>query len=429
MTFNLKIVYYWLKIFLIPKFKSRKDLMAFQSKKINQFAISTLSKSKYYRSFFVNKKFDWNAVSQISKTTFMNSFDDINTKGIKLEQAMKVALQAELTRDFKSEIDGITIGLSTGTSGKRGLFLVSESERAKWVALVMNRVIKPKLFKKQKVAFFLRANNNLYTSINSSLFEFKYFDIFKPLPELLQELNHYQPHILASQPSILLDIALAQKNCTIKTNPNQIISFAEVLHQNDKHTISTIFGVNITEVYQCTEGFLGSSCKYGTMHLNEDFICFEKEWIDENKFYPIITDFSRTSQPVVKYKLNDVLEIKKNKCACGSKLLAIEKIIGRDDDVLIFNQIKIYPDLIARRIALFTDSFLKYTITQNNSKQLLINIQCSETEWINTKTNFKNGIESILSEFKVKDIELIFQNNQKEIVGNKNRKIIRLVTQ
>lgn len=429
MKFKLKILYYCLKIIFLPRFKSQEALRVFQAKKMTHFAKKTLTKSKYYQRFFSKNELNWEEVPQISKKEFMHSFDDINTVGIKLDEAMKVALKAELTRDFKSEINNITVGLSTGTSGKRALFLVSESERAQWVALVISRVIKPQLFKKQKVAFFLRANNNLYTSINSPLFEFKYFDIFRPLTELLQELNHYQPDILASQPSILLDIALAQKNCTILINPIQVISFAEVLHQNDKQTISTIFGVNITEVYQCTEGFLGSSCKYGTMHLNEDFICFEKEWIDENKFYPIITDFSRTSQPVVKYKLNDILEIKKNKCACGSKLLAIEKIIGRENDVLIFNQIKIYPDLIARRISLFTDSFMKYTITQNHSNQLLINVQCLEEDWIETKANFKIGIESILRDFEVKDIELIFLNNLEEIVGNKNRKIISLVTQ
>ena len=100
------------------------------------------------------------------------------------------------------------------------------------------------------------------------------------------------------------------------------------------------------------------------MHLNEDFIQFEKEWIDDNKFYPIITDFTRQTQPVVKYKLNDVLKIKERECDCGSKLLAIEKIIGRDDDVLIINNIKVYPDLLARKIALKTDSFQKYSIIQ-----------------------------------------------------------------
>jgi putative adenylate-forming enzyme len=395
---------------------------------MNTFAKKTLTKSRFYLPYFCNNVFNWNAVQQITKTEFMDSFDEINTKGIKLDEAMQVALRAEHARDFKSVLNGQTVGLSTGTNGKRGLFLVSENERAHWVALVMTRVIKPKLFKKQKVAFFLRSNSNLYSSISSSFFEFKYFDIFKPLSELFIELNNYQPNILASQPSILIDIALAQQKNSISICPDQIISFAEVLHDNDKLTISTIFKVVITEVYQCTEGFLGSSCSHGTMHLNEDFICFEKEWIDEDKFYPIITDFSRHSQPVVKYKLNDILEVKKTACACGSKRLAIEKIIGRDDDVLIFNTIKVYPDLLARKIALFTDSFQKYTIKQIGSNQLQISILCPDSEWIEIKTVFHSVISSFFDELGIQNIKYEFLHNPKEIYGNKTRKIFRLST-
>jgi len=120
---------------------------------MTQFAYNTLLKSSFYKSYFIANKFNWQAVPQISKSEFMPAFDQINTKGIKLNEAMKVAIDAEQSRDFKNNLNGITVGLSTGTSGKRCLFLVSENEKAQWVALVMSRVIKPKLFNKQKLPF------------------------------------------------------------------------------------------------------------------------------------------------------------------------------------------------------------------------------------------------------------------------------------
>jgi len=425
MNFKLKVIYYLLKIKLIPKFNSKNAIKKFQNKRLKIFASNTLIKSAYYLPYFTNNQLDWNLVPQISKNEFMNSFNEINTKGILLDDAMEIAISSEKSRTFKSEINGVTIGLSTGTSGKRGVFLVSENEKAQWAALVISRVIRPKLFKKQRIAFFLRANSNLYTSVESLLFEFRYFDIFKPLNELLIELNEYQPAILASQPSILIDIALAQKNNIINIDPTQIISFAEVLYDNEKNIISSIFKVVITEVYQCTEGFLGVSCKYGTMHLNEDFIRFDKEWVDENKFFPIITDFSRSSQPVVLYRLTDVLEIKKYDCSCGSKLLAIEKIIGRDDDVLIFNGIKVYPDLIARRIALQTDNFQKYTIEQIGPSDLLINIICSSEDLSENINHFKYILLKLFKDLGINEINFQFENNLKNIMGEKNRKIKR----
>jgi putative adenylate-forming enzyme len=426
MKFKLKIIFYWLKIIMLPRFDSRLAIERHQAKKLKHFARNVLSTSKYYNRFVQNGKFDLSIVPLISKTAFMASFNEINTQGILLDEALHVAIEAERSRDFKSEINGITIGLSTGTSGKRGVFLVSENERAMWVALVMSRVIKPQFFKRQKIAFFLRANSNLYNAVESSLFEFKYFDIFKPMQELLQELNAYQPDIIGSQPSVLMDIAEAQKKHAIFIQPIQIISFAEVLHESDKIELKQVFPSKLTEVYQCTEGFLGVTCAHGTMHLNEDFIHFDKEWIDDELFYPIITDFSRHSQPVVKYRLNDILKIKKEVCLCGSKLLALEKIMGREDDVLIFSGTKIYPDLIARRIALKTDAFTKYTITQTGKMMLTIGIACDQTVFNALTNDFKTVLDVLFEEFGITGVKYDFQNSIDCSLGNKLIKIRRL---
>ncbi len=424
--FKIKVVWYWLNFTFHTKFKNREALTLFQDRKVEKFRSKVLPKSKFYNQFLNNKA----EFPIISKTEFMENFDSINTVGIYKEEAIESAIQAEKSRDFKSEIKNTTIGLSSGTSGKRGVFLASQNEKAKWVALVMSRVIKPKLFKKQKIAFFLRANSNLYSSIESSLFEFKYFDIFKPITEILTEINEFQPAIIAAQPSILLEIAEAKKLSKIDIKPNQIISFAEVLFENDKNQIQQTFDCKFSEVYQCTEGFLGATCDFGTMHLNEDFMRFEKEWIDSEHFYPIITDFTRQSQPIVNYRLDDVLKISKNQCKCGSKLQAIEQIIGRNDDILIFKSkqklIKIFPDLIARRIALVTDSFIKYQIKQMD--YFLIEISIESENYNEVKNVFENAISILLEENGIQNVKFKHQNFVNFEQGNKFRKIQKAFT-
>ncbi len=427
MTLKLKIIYHWLKLVFRRQPKSKVDIAHFQEQKMSTFANAILSKSIFYKKYFVGQSYDWSSVPLISKTEFMAHFDDINTVNIKKEDALKIALDAENSRNFKSELAGITVGLSTGTSGKRGIFLVSKNERAMWVALVMHRVIKPRLLKKQKVAFFLRANSNLYASVQSRLFDFQYFDIFTPLSILLKKLTTDQPDIVAAQPSVLIDICLAQQTQEIDIKPTQIISFAEVLHDHDRALIEDTFKLKITEIYQCTEGFLGVSCAHGTMHLNEDFIQFEKEWLDEDKFYPIITDFSRQSQPVVKYKMNDILQIRTTPCPCGSAHLAIAHIIGRDDDVLIFDDKKVYPDLIARKIALETDAFQKYTIVQTAEKRLDIGIACETNDFEALKKAFTAVLNTLLAKHQIQNVIYVFDNKITHITGNKTRKIRRLI--
>lgn len=430
MLFKLRVAFYWLKNQLRKPFGSRRELEIFQEKQLEKFAQTVLKKSVYYQKFFKNGKLDFDSIPMISKTQFIEHFDEINTVGILKKEALQVAITAENSRDFKSEINGITVGLSTGTSGKRGVFMASENERAMWAALVMSRVIKPVFFKKQRIAFFLRANSNLYSSVESSFFEFHYFDIFRPIDELIKEVNDFQPHILAAQPSILVDIAMAQADKRINLILTQLISFAEVLHPDDKQLIQSQFTCQFSEVYQCTEGFLGATCEHGTMHLNEDFVKIEKETIEGNRFYPIITDFSRQSQPVVKYRLDDVLIEKSALCACGSQRMAIEAIIGRDDDILLFKkgdkQIKLYPDLIARRITLMSDTFHKYQVKQVDLATIEIAIEANDSEREFLQQSFKQIIIDLLVERGIAGILFVFKDTVEVTAGSKYRKIQRM---
>ncbi|MFH7572468.1 CoF synthetase, partial [Pseudomonas syringae pv. tagetis] len=49
------------------------------------------------------------------------------------------------------------------------------------------------------------------------------------------------------------------------------------------------------------------TCSHGTMHLNEEFVLMVRQWLDEQRFTPLITDFTRITQPIVRYRLDDVL--------------------------------------------------------------------------------------------------------------------------
>lgn len=426
MLFKLKIIKYWLRFRFRGTFSNRESLERYQKNSFQKFVAKVLVHSPFYNPYIKNIK-SFTDVPIIQKKQFMEQFDTINTVGLKLEEAMNVALEAEKTRDFAPVINTLSVGLSTGTSGNRGIFIVSENERAAWTAMVITRVLKPKLFKRQKVAFFLRANNNLYTSINSSLFEFRYFDIFKPLEILAKELEQFNPNSIAAQPSVLMDLCRLSIKGKLSVSPTKIISFAEVLETEHKKLIAEIFNCPITEVYQCTEGFLGVSCKYGVMHLNEDSIHVEKEMIGENRFYPIITDFSRSSQPVVRYRLDDILVEKKEKCKCGSVFIAIEKIVGRADDILIFNtkkgKVQIYPDLICRRIAIETDTFNNYKIIQINIETLHIYLETDLDKKEKSIFEFTKAIEELLGEYGITTAKLLFFDSIEHATGNKFRRV------
>ncbi|WP_325050109.1 F390 synthetase-related protein [Cohnella faecalis] len=289
--------------------------------------------SPYYRELWGDRPLtQWRQFPAIDKAAMMKHFDRLNTAGIRKEAAMEVALKAESSRNFHPRIGDITVGLSSGTSGSRGLFLVSEREQAAWSGTMLAKLLPGPLWKAEKVAFFLRANSNLYESVRSGKLQFEYFDLLEPIERHVERLNDYRPGIWAAPPSVLRMLAEKKREGQLTTIPHRIISVAEVLDPIDAAMIQETFGLPLHQVYQCTEGFLASTCRYGTLHLNEDVVHIEKEYVQgelsARKFVPIVTDFSRTTQPIIRYRLNDVLTEAATPCPCGSVFTAIEQIEG-----------------------------------------------------------------------------------------------------
>lgn len=422
MRFKFKILYCY--IFLkLSKWLYRKNYALLQHKRWNT-QVKKLKQSEFYKPLIqVGKQLS--TLPILNKALFMHHFDEINTCGIHLKDAMNTAVKAEYSRNFSPLLNNITIGLSTGTSGNRGCFLVNENERALWVACVLDRVIGFSL-RKRKVAFFLRANSNLYQSIQSSLLKFHYFDILKNIETNIETLQNLQPDIIVAQPSVLMFIANEIAKGNISLTPAQIISIAEVLTIEDKHYLEKIFRQTIHQVYQCTEGLLATTCKYGTLHFNEDFLIIEKKYVntEKTKFHPIITDLLRTSQPIIRYELNDIIT-QKESCACGSKMLAIEQIEGRSDDVLCFydsegRTAKLFPDVFRRAIVLADDTISDYAVIQNSLKSLGLYIH-SPNEHSYAKGAF--AIHQLLIEFNIAGITIFKIQNDPYILGTKKRRI------
>jgi len=362
MNEKVMIVHNFIKTRWFSKFPNEKSLRKHQQKLFKE----QLSFIKQNSTFYERK----DEIPIIDKKIFMDRFNDINTVGIDKNQAMDFAIECEKSREFNKKLNGVTVGLSSGTSGHRGVFLVSDRERAMWAGTVLAKLLPKWHLFGVRVAFFMRANSELYETVQSSVIKFKFFDMLKNMDENLNELQEFQPTLLVAPPSCLLRIA--EWNNAQKIKPKKVISIAEVLEQADAEIIKVGFNANVIhQVYQCTEGFLGTTCEYGTLHINEDVVQIEKEQIDESRFIPIVTDLKRRAQPIIHYRLNDVLVEKTEPCNCGSPFLALEKIEGRQDDVFEFDGVSIFPDFI-RRCILFAEDVGEYRVQQVSANEVVV---------------------------------------------------------
>ncbi|MBL7814242.1 MAG: adenylate synthase [Saprospiraceae bacterium] len=399
---QLKIIYYLLKASLRPNFTDRSHLRRWQEKQLSKHLTWLKRHSPYFEKL---KNTPFEALPFLDKAKMMAHFDSLNTRHIRLTEAMAVAIQAEVTRDFDQTIGDVTVGLSSGTSGNRGIFLATENERAKWVAEVLQRVLHIKWGKQQKIAFFLRADSKLYQSIRSRAFAFHFFDLAQPIEGLIEKLNSLQADILIAPPSVLLEIAYKIENQSFKHNFTKIISVAEVLEEDIRNRLTLTFGQIIHQVYQATEGFLASTCAHGTLHFHEDLVFIEKKYVDETQsvFHPIITDFTRQTQPIVRYELNDLIHERLTPCPCGSIFMAIDHIEGRSDDVLTFGDKRIFPDFFRYAVLFASSDIEQFQVIQMTESELVVKLKLSL------------GFDSISLKVQENIAQLLLKNNVTDV--------------
>lgn len=376
-------------------FTSRQSLLDWQERQVQEFLRRILPRSPFYQRHFAGLALaDWHQWPTIDKAAMMANFDTLNTVGIKHAPAMALAIEAEETRHFGRKLNGMTVGLSSGTSGNRGLFLATAREQAIWAGAALAKLLPGPLWQRHRVAFFLRANSPLYESVRSHWIAFAFFDLLDPLEQHIARLNRFQPTILIGPPSLLR--LLAEENIPaqgedprLTIQPKKIISVAEVLDPLDEQFLRVHFGQIIHQVYQATEGFLASTCEVGTLHLHEEFVAFDREYIEQSesstsaprRFVPILTDFNRTSQPIIRYRLNDILSERSQPCPCGRLTTALAQIEGRSDDIFYLPKangsstqdwVILFPDFVRRAVIGSSPLIWEYRVRQVAAERLEI---------------------------------------------------------
>ncbi len=362
-------------------FASRDAIEHHQNKAFQHLRRNIMPRSPFYAPYADKPLSEW---PLMNKALMMEHFTAINTAGITKEEALKIALTSEQERNFAPMIGNIAVGLSTGTSGQRGLFASNKRERALWAALMLGR-FSPSFLQRQRVSLFLRANNMLYERLGNALISFEFYDLLQVFSEHLPRLTKQQPTVLIAPAQILGLLAQAQQDRIINIAPRCIISVAEVLSPEDQTAIETVFGTRVDQVYQCTEGVLGMTCRAGNLHLNEAYVHIERDVLDEasGAFTPIITDLTRETQPVLKYRLDDILIPDPEPCPCGCVSLRLKRIEGRCDDILYWHGDNGAPqmipsDLIRQAMATSRSSIRDYRAVQHGQDRLDIWLEATD---------------------------------------------------
>lgn len=365
---TLNILKHYLR-YRFSRFSSRQHLEQWQSQQISKHLRWVSLNTPFYAGLGSTPLDQWPVMN---KAKMMGDFGAMNTLGLSADDAFRFAKGAESTRDFGQNRGDVTIGLSSGTSGSRGIFLASPAERELWAGAILGKMLPDLLWRKHRVALFLRAGSTLYDTVKSRRLQFQFFDLASPIEQLLKELNQYQPDIIFAPGQILKLLAEEAKQLVFA--PKRIVACAEVLYDDAAQAVRNAWGVEPEHIYQATEGFLGCSQR-GVFQINEDLVHVEPLWLDDEKtrFKPLITDFRRVSQPIIRYELDDVLAINPGSNTVFREILKVE---GRCDDILDAKTltgelVPLYPDFLVREV-LFNSNIDSFQIIQKDIYGLIV---------------------------------------------------------
>jgi putative adenylate-forming enzyme len=346
-----------------------------------------------------------------------------------------VALRAEQSRDFSPVLRGFTVGLSSGTSGHRGIFLAGPWEQAAWAGNILSRTIHRLRLRRLRVAFFLRSNSNLYEKVGGLLVQFRFFDLMMPLDEAVGKLNAFMPHIIVGPPSLLGFLAAAREAGRLRAQPERLVSVAEVLEPQDAERIAGVFGAPVHQIYQCTEGLLAVSCELGSLHIQEDIVVLQMEPLpgEPGRVTPIVTDLWRTTQPIIRYRLNDVLRLDPEPCGCGSPFRVIAAIEGRCDDILYFERAEggrrpFFPDTIRRMVLLAAPDIEDYHAVQERDGHLRIHLAVSPgTDFAPIAAKVRDSVQRTVAHYGCRPAELCIEQGLPPTMPEaKRRRVVRM---
>lgn len=321
----------------------------------------------------------WTSLPPVGKADMMRHFSTLNTAGVTLEEVLAVARQAEASRDFSpllpSRSGPLTVGLSSGTSGTQGVFLVSRAERLQWAGVVLRHLLPPPwpgtLLRRHRVAFLLRAESGLYRSVQGRQVQFRFLDLMRPVDELAEDLTRSRPTLLVGPPSVLRALMTAGA----VASPERVVCVAEVLEDDDRQALTAHFGP-VVQVYQATEGLLALPCPQGQLHLNEAHLHFDFEDSGGGHVRPVITDLRRRAQPFVRHRLDDLIVLGE-RCPCGLASRQLARVVGRQDDALLLpgpgGLVTVWPDFIRAAMNL-VPGLREYRAEQTAAQKLHLSI-------------------------------------------------------
>jgi phenylacetate-CoA ligase len=173
-------------------------------------------------------------------------------------------------------------------------------------------------------------------------------------------IRDFGARVLCATPSYALNIAeVAERDgFDLRASSLEIGIFgAEPWSEAMRREVEARLGIRAVDIYGLSEimgpGVAVECEARDGLHAWEDHFLFEVIDPDTGKPLPegergelVITTLTKQALPMLRYRTRDITRLTRARCACGRSHARIERITGRNDDMLIIRGVNVYPSQI-----------------------------------------------------------------------------------
>lgn len=336
--------------------KTREQILRLQQRKFRALLRYTYDHSPFYHNLYTSAGITSEKIQTVpledlplvDKDMMMDHFDEVATTRDLTKRGVQVFLQE--SRDPNDLYLGkYHVVHTSGSSGKIGMFVYGLKDWDRFFPYIA-RVFEFR-FRKNKSVFF-GATAGHYIGVSFSAWcrhgiigffcEPLILDITKLLKDHVERLNAFQPEILGGYFTGLTILAKEQEQGRLQIHPRIVVNAGEGIIPKDQEYIEKVFHVPMTNNYGLAEcPVLGAGKqKYGGMYLWDDLCLMEFKGGSV-----LITNLFNYTQPLIRYKINDLFSLKKDE----RKILPftfVDNIIGRSESIIWFENSEGVMDFI-----------------------------------------------------------------------------------
>ncbi|TFF84890.1 hypothetical protein EU523_01005 [Candidatus Heimdallarchaeota archaeon] len=416
----------------------QEKIRKYQDRKAKEVVDFGIRKAPFFQRYYSDC--DLNDVWQlptVNKKIMMDNLSDYNTVGLQKEKLIDFVERIEKEKNYDERYQGYNVAMSSGTSGSKGIVITSPREEKYLQAAFFARFSFPFILR-IKWAFLLRVTTPAF-QVSKFGQKLTHISLQLPLETIRERLQEFQPNILSAPPSMLKIIAKEMNESNLQIKPKRVVSYAEVLEPELKEELEEVFDTSIHQIYQCSEGAIGMTCKKGSLHINEDLVKLQLYNKDgsttepgETCFKSVVTDLHKTSQPIIRFELNDIIRLSSERCCCDSSFRVIEQIMGRADD-LFWGVRKgtgelqyIFPDYIRRAIITSNETIEEYQAVQKTPTKVTVRLVITNSPKEEVSSKVSENITDVFLSYNCEepDIEIRYE---RPVKNPHSKKLIRIV--